>query len=134
MSDEKPGGEEFNFRHGEEAHGFWWLNAKADFDDYRKSCKEMQVRSQVNFDNLCAVHTDMARKLMESHASHVNDLNKEKLADIHAHRVDMRHALDRLMNLNPEEAVAMGEILDQPQKAAIEAIVIAKLNELIDKK
>lgn len=127
--------------HPEDEHSFWWLNAKADFDDYRVHCKSMQEAAKVQFDQLAASHNDLVKKLNvqyaehalelnKAHTTHVNNCNKATIASFLTNSENMRHGYNLLTNLDVPEAVAMGEILDQPQKAAIEAFVLQILSKV----
>ena len=101
----------------------WCYNMKHLADDMHTNIDTAQKHLTEHADKLNAVHTDMARKLMESHATHVNDLNREYLADVHQARENSRVMLNKLVNVEAEEAAGIEKILNEPFMAAIKAAV-----------
>jgi hypothetical protein len=137
-------------------HGAVFLNWKADFDDYRKDCKSLFSHAQSHFDTLQSNYAEEAKKLSSAHsdlvrqlndqyathsktlndntATHIADLNRETINDIGKNRENMRHLLNRLVNLDPEEAVSIEKIMNEPFMAALKTVLVDAVAEIIDKK
>lgn len=138
-------GEEFNFRKGDDFYAMLWANLKSQHDDYRERMGAQQSRSQAQFEQLTQAHNDLVVKLNDqyvkhtaelnsAHTTHVNNCNKATIQAFLNNAENMRHGFNLMTNLDVPEAVAMGEILDQPQKSAIEALVLETLANAIKPK